>query len=373
MPEIATETVSTRKKSAPAPWRSLSHRWKLAILIAAAGLIVLRVALPYVLKKYVNHQLDKAPGYAGSIGDVRVHLWRGAYQINDLKIVKTEGNVPAPLFAARKIDLSMEWKEIFHGALVGEIVLDEPEIHFVAGPDPQRTQTGKDRPWGKTLESLFPFKLNRLQINQGKIHFQNFDSTPPVNIFINEVSAIATNLTNTRDLTQPLPSGLSARGQTLGGGNVDLQLQMNPLANHPTFQITAQATNVNLVALNDFLRAYGKFDVERGTFALYSSFAVADGKYDGYAKVFFDNLDVFAWEKERKKKYFAGFLAGHRRDDEHRSSQSAERPAGYQNPDLRFIRRQGHWHLDGRGHLVAECFHPCAGAETGSDHHGRRG
>jgi hypothetical protein len=56
-----------------------------------------------------------------------------------------------------------------------------------------------------------------------------------------------------------------------------------------------------LVSLNDFLKAYGKFDVARGTFALFASFAAAEGKYDGYAKVFFENLDVFAWEKERKK------------------------------------------------------------------------
>jgi hypothetical protein len=87
----------------------------------------------------------------------------------------------------------------------------------------------------------------------------------------------------------------------LGGGGFDLQLQMDPLNELPTFEITALVTNVDLVALNDFLKAYGKFDVASGNFALYSSFAAAEGKYDGYAKVFFENLDVFQWEKERKK------------------------------------------------------------------------
>ena len=151
------------------------------------------------------------------------------------------------------------------------------------------------------LASLFPFKLNRVQIKEGNVHFRNFHSTPPVDIFIGHLSATATNLTNTRDLTQQLPAGFSARGTALGGGDLELELKMNPLAKTPTFEISGQLTNVDLVSLNDFLKAYGKFDVARGTFALFASFAAAEGKYDGYAKVFFEDLDVFEWEKERKK------------------------------------------------------------------------
>lgn len=297
----AMSQPSSVKKPIHSRWHTLSVSIRWVIGVLAVLLIGGRLALPSAIKAYVNRQLAKTPHYAGSIGDVDVHLWRGAYQIQEIAITKTDGKVPVPLFAARTLDLSMEWREIFHGALVGEIVLEQPEIHFVAGPTPQQSQTGEEGDWAKTLKSLFPFKINRLQINQGEIYFENFNSTPPVNIFIHEVTATATNLTNARDLTQPLPSGLLVRGKTLGGGDLDLQLQMNPLATLPTFEISAQVTNIDLTALNDFLKAYGKFDVERGTFALYSSFAVADGKYDGYAKVFFENLDVFAWEKERKK------------------------------------------------------------------------
>jgi len=53
--------------------------------------------------------------------------------------------------------------------------------------------------------------------------------------------------------------------------------------------------------LNDFLRAYGKFDVEKGEFAMFTSVAATNKAYDGYIKVFFNHLDVFAWKKERQK------------------------------------------------------------------------
>lgn len=290
-----------RLRSSAARWRRFSRRtaWIVGTIIFI--LVAARLALPFTIKAYVNRQLDKTPDYDGRIGDVDVQLWRGAYKIRGLEIVKTTGEVPVPLFAAQEVDLSMEWKELFHGALVGEIVLLRAELNVVAGPTPDESQTGKDQPWGETLASLFPFKLNRVQITQGNVHFQNFHSTPPVDIFVSDLSATATNLTNTRDLTQQLPAGLFATGTTLGGGSLALELKMNPLAQAPAFEMSGQLTNVDLVNLNDFLKAYGKFDVARGTFALFASFAAAEGKYDGYAKVFFENLDVFEWEKERKK------------------------------------------------------------------------
>jgi hypothetical protein len=151
------------------------------------------------------------------------------------------------------------------------------------------------------LESLFPFNLNRLEITNGQVHFQNEHSTPPVDIYLNELSVTATNLTNSRKVQGELPAGITAHATSIGGGGLDLKLQLNPMASPPAYQCDAQLTNVDLVALNSFLRAYGKFDVERGGFGLYTSIASKDGNYDGYVKVFFNKLEVFAWEKERKK------------------------------------------------------------------------
>ena len=282
-------------------WRRRLARFEITIFVLIGLAVIARLALPLAIKAYVNRQLDRAPNYAGSLEDIDVHLWRGAYEIRNLIIIKTDADVPVPLFAVKRMDLSIEWKEIFHGAVVGEVVMDQAEINIVAGPTEADRQTGEEGHWVKTLESLFPVKINRMEITNSTVHFQNFHSTPPVDIFLNELAATATNLSNTRDLTVALPAGILARGNTLGEGGVELELHLNPLAETPTFEVTAQLTNVNLVALNDFLKAYGKFDVARGIFGLYTSFAAAEGKYDGYAKVFFDDLDVFAWEKERKK------------------------------------------------------------------------
>ncbi len=283
---------------------SLFTKW---VLVTVVFIVGIRIALPYIVKAYANHELNRAHDYSGKIGSINMALWRGGYRIHQIQILKKSGNVRSPLFSAPEVDLSIEWRELFHGSIVGEIVLRQPKLNFVSGPAPDQKQTGAGERWDKIIESLFPFKLNRIEILNGEIHFQNPSGKPPVDIYLSQLSATATNLTNSRNLKEKLPSGLIANGFTVGGGRLDFQLQMDPLQPAPTYEMTCGLTNVDLVSLNDFLRAYGKFDVAHGTFALYTSVAADNGSYEGYFKVFFKNLDVFQWEKERKKNVLAIF------------------------------------------------------------------
>src|SRR6185369_4445909 len=122
-----------------------------------------------------------------------------------------------------------------------------------------------------------------------------------VDIYFSKLGASATNLSNAKHQKIHLPAGIIANAKTIGGGTMDFHLQFNPMAPAPEYQLQASLTNVDLRALNDFLRAYGKFDVEKGDFAMFTSVAATNKAYEGYIKVFFNHLDVFAWKKERQK------------------------------------------------------------------------
>jgi hypothetical protein len=278
-----------------------ARRFRLVIVIIVGVLLLVRLCLPYLVESYVNRQLNRSPDYGGRIGHVDIQLWRGQYRIHRPEILKRTGNVTSPFFSASRLDAAIEWRELLHGALVGQIIMHEPHLNFVAGPTPEQTQTGKDEQWNQILESLLPFKLNRLEIKDGEIHFQNSHATPPVDIYLNKIAATATNLSNSRDLKNELPAGVKATSTTLGGGGLNFNLQFNPLDPAPTYQLDTELTNVDAVALNDFLRAYGKFDLQRGVFSLYTSVAAKDGNYEGYFKVFFHDLKVFSWSKEKDK------------------------------------------------------------------------
>ncbi len=295
-------------------WQKLGlwTRWILITLVLL--LVTARAVMPYAVKRYVNQQLNKIPEYRGSVAGIDIQLIRGAYKIRGLEIQKATGPVPVPFISAPEIDLSVQWKELFHGSLVGEIVVNRPQINFVNAPSESEQQTGVGKEGQRTLESLFPFNLNRFQVNNGDVRFRDFHREPKVDIYVTNLFATATNLTNARDVNDRLPAGLVARGKTIGGGELELVLRMNPLEANPTFELAAGITNMDLTALNSFMRAYGKFDVQSGQFQVYTEVAAADGRFEGYVKPFFQNLDIFDWDKERKKgilqKFWQAIVAG---------------------------------------------------------------
>jgi hypothetical protein len=295
------DQIETIKNKIGSRWRRTARWLQWTMIILAILLVACRLALPWVIKSYVNHHLSKIPDYSGRVENIRVHLWRGAYEIDQISINKNEGKIPVPLFSASAIDLSVQWKELFHGSIVGKIAMDHPQVNFVTSTNETESQTGGQKPWGSVIGGLFPFNINRVEIDDGAIHFQSFHNKDKFDIYVTNLFSVATNLTNARQVNQKLPAGLTANGQTLGKGLFNVDLKMDPLQPAPTFEVSVSLTNVDMVQINDFLRSYGKLDVARGTFNLFVSVASVQGVYEGYAKVLFENLDIFQWEKDRKK------------------------------------------------------------------------
>ena len=283
------------------------------LLLLVLGLVILRLALPSIVQKYVNQKLDEIPEYDGHVGDVDIHLIRGAYSINAIDIVKTTGEVPVPFFAARKIDLSVEWRELFHRALVGEIHVYDANVNFVQAESEEKSQTSIDQSWLKVVQDLFPFRINRFEIHNGELWFHDTHSEPKVDVFLTNLVAVCTNLYNTRKLKSELPADFRAKGTTLGEGEVELQVKLDPLAEEPKFDLELALRKMDLRALNDLLEAYGKFNVKRGTFEVFSEIAGENGSFDGYVKPFFEDLDVFELKQDAKnpvKLAWQGIVAG---------------------------------------------------------------
>src|SRR5206468_1027843 len=61
-------------------------RLSIFIFVLALVLAVGRAILPWFVRDYVNRTLDRNPLYSGNIGQVQIHLLRGAYSIHDVRI-----------------------------------------------------------------------------------------------------------------------------------------------------------------------------------------------------------------------------------------------------------------------------------------------
>jgi hypothetical protein len=261
-------------------------------------LIALRIALPYVLLRAVNRELTRIPGYTGHVDDIDVALIRGAYKIKNIHLNKTGGKVPVPFFSAKIIDLSIEWGALFHGRIVGKIIVEYPVLNFVKGPTEATSQTKIDKKWTDVVGDLMPLKLNRFEINDGEIHYRDFYSSPKVDIFAKQVHILAQNLSNVNKDKALLPSTAEATASVYGG-RAKLDMQLDALNSIPTFEAKAELVSMDITRLNNFLEAYGRLDVKQGNISIYTEAAAKDNRIYGYTKPIIKDLKVVNWQKDK--------------------------------------------------------------------------
>jgi hypothetical protein len=256
-------------------------------------LLGVRLALPYGSVYYINKALAGMDGYYGHIESVKLSLYRGAYVLERIYLNKIDPRTKKQtlFFTVRDIDLSIEWKALFHGAIVGKLTLRAPELIFTK----DKVELGEVRQaatdYRKLFNDLMPLRINRLEVVDGAIHYTDNASTPKVDVSLKKIDALAFNLSNVTSKNTELPSRASARAEVYEG-TMDLTMRLNALAEKPTFELTLELKNTNLALLNGFLKAYGHFDVHSGNFGLYAAAAAKDGRFAGSVKPVITGLKV---------------------------------------------------------------------------------
>ncbi|HEX2934285.1 MAG TPA: DUF748 domain-containing protein [Bacteroidales bacterium] len=258
-------------------------------------LIILRLLLPSMVLKYANKQLKQMAQYTGSVQDIDIHLYRGAYVAKNIVIKKIEEGSRAkdtiPLFKVSAIDLSIDWSSIFKGKIRGSITLLQPEVNILSGRHKNEDVKQDSSDFSQLLKSFMPVTVNRFEIRNGKLRYVDLGSKPRVDIAATDINLVATNLTNVVAKDQLLPATIDAYANAYGG-NFRLNARFNPVKENPTFELTTELKNMNLVQLNDFMKAYGNFAVESGKFTVYAEFAGKEGNFGGYVKPFIENFNI---------------------------------------------------------------------------------
>lgn len=283
--------------------RSKYNRKRKALIITVAIVAVIvaaRVALPYVVLHYANKTLNEMAGYHGHIADIDLALIRGAYKIDSVYLNKVDSTTgdETPFLAASLIDLSIEWRSLLKGSLVGEVVVDRPLVRFTKEKvEPKEVQKDSSD-FRKVLDGFMPLEINRLELRNGRLQYVDHTSSPKVDISMTDVDVVALNLRNSYDSAAVLPATIHAEG-TVYEGRLNLNMRLNPLAELPTFDLNAEWKNTNLVKLNEFFQAYAKIDVNKGSFGLYAEVAAKDGAFTGYVKPLLQDVDVLGLEDRK--------------------------------------------------------------------------
>ena len=291
----------------------MTRRRRLVIILASivAVLVAVRLALPDIVERYANRKLAALEAYDGHVGDIDIHLWRGAYSVDDLVIVKTGAKRPVPFFRAQRVDFSVEWPSLLKGRVVAEAHFTAPEINLVQGRTEAESQLGKEENWNRRLEELFPFRFNTIEATNGTVRFLAPGIQTRDAITARRVNGRISNLTNVAESGKETFAGFRLNAEVLDGAPAVVNGSVNPLAPKPTFDVNMEVKKVQLPQVNPWLREYIKADAEAGKFELYMELAAADGKFKGYAKPFLEDVNMYRSgepEKNPLKRVWEGFL-----------------------------------------------------------------
>ena len=299
--QTSNQEITHKKVRTPEEIKRRKRKRRIFWLSVVVALIAFRLLLPYIVLRYVNNKLAHLEEYYGHVDDIDIHLYRGAYEIKDIRILKKvekgAKKDTIPFFESPSIDLSIEWSAIFDGAIVGEIGVERPVLNFVKEKHKGEDVKADTADFAQLIDDLMPVTINRFDIHNGEVHYHDLEAKPKLDIALKNINITATNLTNVTDSKDLLPAELKATAEGYEG-KFFLNMKFDGLADDPTFDMNTELKGLNLVLLNDMLREYGNFDVKKGTFSLYGEFAAKKGGFGGYVKPFLKDLDVVQWNKQ---------------------------------------------------------------------------
>jgi hypothetical protein len=245
------------------------------------------------------------------VGDIDIHLWRGAYSIDHIEILKVGAARPVPFFKSQRLEFSVEWRSLWQGAIVSEAAFFVPELNLVHAKSEQESQLGDEENWNARLEELFPFRFNTIEVHDGIVRFLAPGISTGDAITARQVNGYVSNLTNAVESGKRTFADFHATAEVLDGAPAVVNGSVDAFAARPTFDVNMEVKKVQLPQVNPWLREFIKADAEAGKFELYLELAAADGRFAGYAKPILEDVDMYRSDEEEQsalKRIWEGFL-----------------------------------------------------------------
>jgi hypothetical protein len=150
----------------------------------------------------------------------------------------------------------------------------------------------------KNPKPAMPVEIQRLRLIDGNLGLVTPVKDRRVRLF---VSGTDLDVTNISSGFREGPAKARLTGHFMGKGSARASATFRDDSKGPDFNLLVAIDGASLPSINDFLRAYGKFDVAEGTFSVYSEVKVRDGRIDGYVKPLFKDIKVYDPQQDKKK------------------------------------------------------------------------
>lgn len=279
--------------------------WFTVIVVTVLLLIFARVGAPYAVQYYINQQINQTKGITGQVGDVDLHLYRGAYAVDDIEIYAVdEQSSPKPLLSVKTLDFSLAWSAVLNGNLVTNMVFSQPKI-VIYDKDtttPEQNQQVKDeRTWIGLANNLVVFSIDTLKIIDGKISLVNQTKKGEIPTYIANINADIKNITNAQNLTKTLVTSVDVTGDLMGEATLTLVGKLDPFSEQANFDFNMEVQRFSVKQIQTVFNVYTPFDIEAGGIDGAMELAAKSNEVNGYAKAVVYNLSIFSWREDVEK------------------------------------------------------------------------
>ncbi|WP_334061443.1 DUF748 domain-containing protein [Alteromonas genovensis] len=279
--------------------------WFTVIVVTVLLLILARTGAPYAVQYYINQQINQTKGITGQVGDVDLHLYRGAYSVDDIEIYAVdEQSSPKPLLSVKTLDFSLAWSAVLNGNLVTNMVFSQPKI-VVYDKDtttPEQNQQVKDeRTWIGLANNLVVFSIDTLKIIDGKISLVNQTKKGEIPTYIANINADIKNITNAQNLTKTLVTSVDVKGDLMGEATLTLVGKLDPFREQANFDFNMEVQRFSVKQIQTVFNVYTPFDIEAGGIDGAMELAAKRNEVSGYAKAGVYDLSIFSWREDVEK------------------------------------------------------------------------
>jgi hypothetical protein len=140
--------------------------------------------------------------------------------------------------------------------------------------------------------------VDEIKIVNSELGFVNQAATPEYRVFLADAEA---GLQRYSNQLQEGPASMQLRGKFMGNGETSVTGILRPEHESPDFELKVKIAGTPIRAMNNLLRAHGRFDAVGGTFSCYSEVILENGRIRGYVKPLVRKLNVYDAEQDRKK------------------------------------------------------------------------
>ncbi len=274
------------------------------LLVAVVLLLLVRLVGSPIATSIANRKLAELPDYRGEVDSVTLSLWRGTASIENLRLHERDAREDdPPLLHVRHAQFHWAPDSLFRGRLGGRIDVVGLELTIVKHERVEDLSKAADEvedkasdvaekldAWQSVLADAFPLELASLDVTESRVRFLDTSYDPRVDIALENLTVRATGLKN-RHAGEELPAHVVLSGVTTGGGQLRAEIRADPVAELPRFETQFELKQLSLPACNALLKAYADADVSRGEFEIFIEATAREGRYEGYVKPFFKDLD----------------------------------------------------------------------------------